>query len=402
MSKKKRNNTSRAPTGKRSGVFLCDQRGFEALILGGGYRRLNQCPEVQMCANVYANLIASMTLHLLENTDKGDKRVKNGLSRRLDIEPNPLMTHQTFFTAIVRTMILEGNQVTLPVYGADGRLEALWPVPPSRVSFRGNGTSYKVLIDGEPIDPEELLHFPLCPDDERPWMGQGFKIMLRDVIKAIELTNQTKNALMSSPKPSIIIKVDGYSDELKDPEKREKLANRFLTSSESGKPWMIPADAIQVEQVKPLTLNDLAIRDSLMMDKRTIAAAMTMPPFLVGAGEFKAAEFDWFVSTQLATPARIIEQELTRKLLISPDMYWHFNNRSLMNYDIRKIVEAGSEMVDRMALRRNEWREWLGLPPDADMDELLALENFVPADRLGDQKKLKKQKGGGKDEDQDG
>jgi hypothetical protein len=45
-------------------------------------------------------------------------------------------------------------------------------------------------------------------------------------------------------------------------------------------------------------------------------------------------------------------------------------------------------MVDRMAMRRNEWRDWMGLEPDEEMDELLALENYIPADRLGDQKKL--------------
>ena len=41
-----------------------------------------------------------------------------------------------------------------------------------------------------------------------------------------------------------------------------------------------------------------------------------------------------------------------------------------------------------MALRRNEWRGWMGLPPDGEMDELLALENYIPADKLGDQAKL--------------
>ena len=82
-------------------------------------------------------------------------------------------------------------------------------------------------------------------------------------------------------------------------------------------------------------------------------------------------------------------------MLFSPDLYWRFNNRSLLSYDIGELVTAGSEMVDRMALRRNEWRDWIGLPPDEDMDELLALENYIPADRLGDQAKL--MGGGGED-----
>ena len=92
---------------------------------------------------------------------------------------------------------------------------------------------------------------------------------------------------------------------------------------------------------------------------------------------------------------RILEQELTNKLLISDQMYWKFNARSLYNYSITDLINAGKEMVDRMAMRRNEWRDWLGMSPDPEMDELLALENYIPADRLGDQKKLE---GGESDE----
>ena len=95
---------------------------------------------------------------------------------------------------------------------------------------------------------------------------------------------------------------------------------------------------------------------------------------------------------------QIIEQELTRKLLDSPELYWHLNSRSLMAYSMDEIVKAGQAMVDRMALRRNEWRDWVGMDPDPEMEELLALENFIPADRLGDQKKLN---GSGEEGDED-
>ena len=79
---------------------------------------------------------------------------------------------------------------------------------------------------------------------------------------------------------------------------------------------------------------------------------------------------------------------MTKKLVYSPDRYIRFNAWSLYAYSIQELVQAGSAMVDRLAMRRNEWREWLNLPPDADMEELIALENYIPADRLGDQKKL--------------
>ena len=88
------------------------------------------------------------------------------------------------------------------------------------------------------------------------------------------------------------------------------------------------------------------------------------------------------------TQAQGIQQVLTRGLVEDPRQFFRFNSRSLLNYSMDELVKAGAEMVDRMAMRRNEWRDWMGLPPDEEMDDLLALENYIPADRLGDQKKL--------------
>lgn len=34
-----------------------------------------------------------------------------------------------------------------------------------------------------------------------------------------------------------------------------------------------------------------------------------------------------------------------------------------------------------MAMTRNEWRDWIGMAPRGEMEELLALENYIPADR---------------------
>ena len=109
---------------------------------------------------------------------------------------------------------------------------------------------------------------------------------------------------------------------------------------------------------------------------------------MVGVGSYNKAEHNDFINTRVMPVAKTIEQEFTRKLLISPDLYWRFNPRSLYAYDLTEIITAGSAMVDRMAMRRNEWRDWIGLSPDSDMDELLALENYIPANQLGNQKKL--------------
>ena len=133
----------------------------------------------------------------------------------------------------------------------------------------------------------------------------------------------------------------------------------------------------------------MAIAEGVELDKREIAAIIGVPPFMLGVGKFDRTEYNWFVQTKIMARAQEIEQVLTKGILYSDEWYFRFNQRSLLNYDIQELISAGAQMADRMALRRNEWRDWVGLPPDADMDELLGLENYIPVNKMGDQKKLK-------------
>lgn len=390
--KKRRNNikTRAEPAQKRSDTsWLCSLDAYN-ILTAGRYTRMSDCPEVKMCVNIYADLISSMTLYLMQNTAKGDVRVKNELSRKLDIEPNNLMNRKAFIYNLVWTLLLsgDGNQVTYPRYTKDGYLENLEPLKPSQVSFMDTPTGYVIRYGGKTYSPDEVLHFTINPDPERPWVGTGFKAVLRDVMKGLKQAGVTKQALMESPAPSIIVKVDGLTDEFASLAGRQKLSAQYLDSTENGKPWFIPSEEFSVEQIKPLTLNDLALAKNLEIDKRTVAGIIGVPPFLVGVGDFNKEEFNNFIATRLMPKAISIEQELTRKLLYSPDLYWRFNPRSLYSYSLTEIIEAGSAMVDRMTMRRNEWRDWVGMAPDDEMDELLALENYIPASMLGQQKKL--------------
>lgn len=372
------------------------------ILCGDGYKPITACPEVQMAVGVYADMIASMTIHLMQNTDQGDVRIRDGLSRRMDIEPNAYMTRYQFIYNLVHVMMLEGdgNQITLPVY-RDGLLESLEPVRPSMVSILPpqNGSAYRVMIGGAAYAPDEVLHFVLNPDPEAPYRGRGYSVALRDVVKSLRQTNATKTALLESPTPSLIVKVEGLDEQLQSAEGRREFAKQYLNETENGRPWFIPAEALTVQEVRPMTLADLAIKDGLELDKRSIAALLGVPAFLLGVGQFDAKEFDWFVSVRLMGVARIIEQELTRKTLIAPDRYWRFNSRSLLAYDVERISKIAQAMVDRMALRRNEWRDWIGFAPDPEMNDLLILENYLrknkDEDALNDQTQESGEEAGG-------
>lgn len=347
-----------------------------------------------------ARLVASMTIHLMQNTDEGDIRLKNGLSRLLDITPNSYMTRAQFIHWIVRTLYLEGNgnavvRVKTSEDAGRGFVDSLDPVQPGRVSFVPDGWSYRIVVDGVEHGPgEDMLHFTLGAGGAYPWLGTGYRVSLAEVANNLKQAAATEKGFMASKwKPSIIVKVDALTDEFASPEGRKKLLESYAMSGDAGEPWLIPAEQFSVEQVKPLTLSDLALDAMVTLDKRTVASVLGIPPFVLGVGEFSRDAWNNFISATIMPLARGIEQVMTRGILHAPGWYFRFNSWSLYSYSITELVSAGAEMVDRMALRRNEWRGWLNLPPDAEMGELLALENYLPADRLGDQGKLI-QKGG--------
>ena len=377
------------PEKKRSMAWLCSSDAFETLTCRG-YTSLDHNPEIVAGVDTIARLIGSMTIHLMENGEDGDVRIRNELSRKIDINPNRYTTREQFIHWIVRTLYLDGNgnAVVYPDTRA-GILRDLNPIPPAMTSFVPDGWGYRVVISGKEYDPDDVLHFVMNPDSYYPWLGRGYQVSLGDVANNLKQASETQRGFMASKwKPSIIVKVDALTDEFSSPEGRRRLLEDYAMSGEAGEPWLIPADQFSVEQVKPLTLSDLALDAMVELDKRTVAAVLGIPSFVLGVGEFNRDQWNNFVNTTIMPLARSIEQEMTKKLLYSPGWFFRFNSWSLYSYSITELVSAGAEMVDRMALRRNEWRGWLNLPPDPDMTELLALENYIPANRLGDQGKL--------------
>ena len=358
-----------------------------------GYTKLSDNPEIQTACLRIAELIGSMTIYLMENGPDGDRRILNELSRKIDIEPNRNMTRSHWMTANVMNMLLygKGNGICVP-HTHEGNLESLEPISASRVTFQPVGNSYRdyrVLIDGIAKDPNNLLHFVYNPDPTYLWMGRGVTVTLKDIANNLKQAQKTENAFMSSEwKPSIIVKVDALSDEFATPAGRQKLLDSYVKPSTTGEPWLIPAEQFQVEQVKPLTLADLAIKDTVELDKRTVAAVIGVPAFLLGVGEFNREEWNSFIQTKVRAIALNIQQELTRCLIISPKWYIFLNYWSLMDYDLKAtsdILLAGS---DRGFVCGDEWRDRMHLPP-AGLKEFKVLENYIPYDKSGDQEKLK-------------
>ena len=377
-------------TAAPAGFVLGDT--FESLC-AGEYTSLDKCPEIVAGCRRIAELIASMTIHLMSNTKNGDIRITNELSRRIDIEPMPNMTRNTWMTAIVMNLLLygKGNSIVQPhTYG--GIIQSLEPIAADRVQLvpvSGSFREYRVQIDGIAKDPAGLLHFVYNPDRHYLWKGAGVTVTLRELAKNLKQARATEYGFMSSQwKPSLIVKVDSTIDEFATPEGRQKILQNYAAAAQVGQPWLIPGEQFQVEQVRPLSLADLAVADTMELDKRAVAAILGVPPFVLGVGEYKREEWNNFIQNTIHPIALGIQQEMTKKLILSPSWYLKFNILSLMDWDLATIYNVFSGLADKGIVTGNEVRDRLGLSPLEGLDELRILENYLPVDRLGDQKKL--------------
>lgn len=395
--RRKRPSPRAEPAQKRSLVWSVSGKEFDSLTCQG-YTSLAQNPEVLTGVDTIARLVGAMTIHLMHNTDGGDVRVVNELSRRVDIAPNQNMTRSNFIRWIVRTLLLDGNGNAV-VYPRteNGFIRELVPIPAAYVSYVPYADfGYRVVIAGREYDPQDVLHFVLNPGSYYPWLGEGIKVPLHDVAHNLHQAAETEKGFMESKwKPSLIVKVDGINEEMKTWEGRQAILQSYVESGQAGEPWLLPAEQFDVQEVRPLTLSDLALADFVELDKKTVATLLGVPPFVLGVGEFKRDAWNSFVSTTIMPLAQNIQQELTRKLLYSPDYYFRFNSRSLMNYDLSDLASVGDEQYVRGIMTGNEVRDWLGLQPLEGLDQLVILENYIPAGMIGDQKKLVQNGGDG-------
>ena len=391
MANRKRNGKrkTRAEPTTKTMSFLCSADAYDSLC-GTGYTRLSHNPEIMAAVNKIASLVASMTIHLMQNGENGDIRVRNELSKKIDIAPNRYSTRHTFIASVVRSLLLEGdgNSIVLPTTEG-GYLSDLYPIPASSVSFVPEGFAYKVMLNGIIYDPADVLHIVLNPDPNFFWKGTGYRVALKEVAETLKQANTTKKGFMESKwKPSMIVKVDGLTEEFASKEGRSALLDQYVQSSKAGEPWMLPAEQFDVIEVRPLSLNDIAISDSVQMDKQTVAAILDVPQFIVGVGSFDADEWNNFINTRIRHICQAIEQEFTRKLLIRPDWYFRFNIRSLYSYDIKTLTDVGMNMFTRGLMSGNEVRDWASLSPKEGLDDLVILENYIPRGMIGEQNKL--------------
>lgn len=355
-----------------------------------GYRRLIDSPDVLSAVGGIADVVSNATIQLMQNTERGDVRVRNALSRFMDISPWSLGTRKDLISTIVWTMLTssDGTAFFLPIT-RDGLLSDLVPMAGAQALSPDEGQTVYITWRGKTYSPDAVLQFRRWIDPNRPWQGLGLRMSLLDVVNSLRQEAATKTGFMSDKwKPSVIVKVDALADEFSTQQGRRRLIDEYIKGSAAGEPWVIPTDLMEVQQVKPLSLTDLAIKDGVELDKRAVAALVGVTPYMLGVGNYSDGEHNHMIKTTATTIANIICQELTRKLLFSSELYFTMSTRRLYSYSTKELADVASGLYIRGLMDGNEVRDWVGLSPREGLDELVILENYIPRGMIGEQNKL--------------
>jgi HK97 family phage portal protein len=295
--------------------------------------------------------------------------------------------------AIVMNLLLygNGNSIVKP-HTWKGYLESLEPIAASRVNLMpqpGSYRDYQVAIDGKAYRSDSVLHFVHNPDKNYLWKGRGLRVSLKDIAKNLKQAAATEKGFMESKwKPSLIVKVDAMTDEFAGVEGRKKLREDYIETGEAGAPWIIPAEQFDVQEVRPLSLSDLAISDVVEIDKRAVASIVGVPPFVLGVGEYNKDAWNSFIQNTIRPICLGIAQELTKKLILNPKWYIKFNTLSLMDWDLKMLSDVFGSLSDRGFVTGNEVRDRIGMSPAEGLDEFRVLENYIGIDYTNKQKKL--------------
>ena len=224
--KKRSNNEAKYKAQLQALMELINDEG----ICAAGYKTLDQDPTIMTACEAVARLVGLVSWHLMQNTDEGDKRIKNELSRKIDIDPNSYMVRQNFYEAIALNLLLygDGNCVVRP-HTENGFLKDLEIISASRVSFVDDPQSYGywIYIDGFRYDPRDLIHFRLSSDKRYPWLGRGIRVSIKDIADNLQQAAVTEKAFMSKKyKPSVIVNVQAMGEEFQSSEGRRSICKK--------------------------------------------------------------------------------------------------------------------------------------------------------------------------------
>ena len=349
-------------------------------------------PVVLGCLKVLAETVAELPLHLYEQKSDGSKSKaeRHPLYDVLYRQPNAETTAYEYWGQLVCDLASFGNHYSEIVPGLRGPVDQLVRVSPEcvTVSRLSDGSRrYEIKIAGQPIRQlldGEVWHLKLLPLTADGLMGVSPMWLGRESIgAALALQEYGARFFANDATPPFIIKHPGNFKD--DQSKANFLAalKRWWGGSNRGSPGVLEYG---MEAMKLGASNEEAqFLETRKEHNLDICRIWRVPPHKVGIldrATFSNIEHQSleFVTDTILPWLRLIEQAISRDLLMQPERFYaQFNVDGLLRGDLESRYRAYAVGRNWGWLSVNDVRRRENMDPVADGDTYLQPLNMVPA-----------------------
>lgn len=332
----------------------------QALTLSAVYR----------CVEVISNSVASLPVKLYVIDKKGYKgEMKNGLSYLLSKKPNNKMNSYTFYSLIVKDILLSGNAYAL-IIRKDGKITGLQYVQAGLVSPVDMGTRIDYCVAGikGKVNQEDILHFMNYTDNGV--FGISVLTYARRTLGIADAGDKSAdNFFKSGSCTSGFLKFEGPSNG----KQREEIMSAWqqATGGPNNGPNGIPVLPANVSytqlSVSPADAQLLESRKFQVIDICRFFGVSPTKCFDMDHASYSNVEATElaFLNDTLRPLLTKIETELETKLFVSDDNYdIKFDVSELLRTDKKSQAEYLTKLFNLGVLSPNDIRKEL------DMDEI--------------------------------
>ncbi len=346
-------------------------------------RTAMQTTAVYACVRILAETIASLPLHTYKYTDRGkDKALEHPLYYLLHDAPNPEMTSFVFRETLMGHLLLWGNSYSQIIRDGRGRVIALYPLLPDRMTVDRNDSGEIYYIynkDGQInyLRDYEVLHIPGLGFDGL--IGYSPIAMAKNAVgMAIATEEYGAKFFANGANPGGVLEHPGV---VKDPARVRESWNAVYQGSSNAHRIAVLEEGMKFTSIG-IPPNEAQFLETRKFQIEEICRIFRVPPHLVA--DLEKATFSniehqsiSFIDNTIIPWVSRIEQSMQKALFSDSEKKMYFVK---FNLNGRLRGDAASRAAFYQIMRQN------GIMSANDIRELEEM-NLIP-DELGGNKYL--------------
>ncbi len=243
-----------------------------------------QVTAVYACVRVIAETIASLPLHVYEQTEKGSiKALKHPLYRLLHDEPNSEMTSFVWRETMLTHLLLWGNAYSQIIRTGRNQIVGLYPLLPDRMEVdrdaKGRLTYTYTTSEGRvaALEPEDVLHIPGLGFDGV--MGYSPIALEKNAIGlGISAEEYGSKFFSHGATPSGVLT---HPNTVKDPKRLRESWNQAYGGSANSNRVAILEEGLRFERIS-MPNNEAQFLETRKFQVNEVCRIYRVPPHLIG------------------------------------------------------------------------------------------------------------------------